>query len=347
MTPNSSHKFGFDILTERKKSANSDDDDSYEKGEYTRQNVEPYTDDAIILQSILEYSIEFGTENYFKSRQISENHLLKKCDYYTNKVYDGFKARTNMKSRVEEINPKVIESLEKLTWLELVDNESCVAKNGEPTRKYRFTKLGRMIALLLLVEKKGGQKSTSQFELYKQVYDFYCCMKHSHAKFCLIFFETCYFRGKFHQIAYSLTELLKNNSGDKYSFLNQLRFLNLVYRDLDMWNIFLDSLDVLFEVDEPTYYVVLFNLKLVIEDLHQSKCRHLKEFEVLRLKNKQDVDKSVIGGYCNNCQNFYIVIMETLHYLDLYIMHYVTNDDQYRIRCISCNEDYIDFQIIV
>ncbi len=347
MTPNPSHEFGFDILTERKKSANSEDDDSYEKGEYTRQNVEPYTDDAIILQSILEYSIEFGTENYFKSRQISENHLLKKCDYYI-ELYKGDKGKTPIKARAESINQKVTVSLGKLAYLELIDTKSCTADNGEPTQKYRFNKLGRMIGLLLLLENKRGPLSASEFdELYNQIYDFYFSMKHAHAKFCLNFFQVCYSRGKFHQIIYSLAELLKNASDDKYSFLNQLRFLNLVYRDLDMWNIFLDSLAVLFEVDETTHHVVLFNLKLVIEDLHQSKCRHLKEFEVLRLKNKQDVDKSVIGGYCNNCQNFYIVIMETLHYLDLYIMHYVTNDDQYRIRCISCNQDYIDFQMII
>ena len=61
-------KFGFEILMEIQNT--EIDEDSYERGRITKHESEQFTEDAIILQSILEYSIDFGTENYFKSRDL-------------------------------------------------------------------------------------------------------------------------------------------------------------------------------------------------------------------------------------------------------------------------------------
>jgi hypothetical protein len=198
-------------------------------------------------------------------------------------------------------------SLKKMVYLELVSSKPAIAHNNQPTEKYRFTVFGRMIGVLFVYGKKYTINDSEYEIIYNQICDYYRTLNHSHAKFCLIFFTKCYLEKKLKQIVYSILELLYDASDDKYSFLNQLRFLNLVYKDLEMWGIFLGSLDVLYEVDGSAYNLILLNLKLEIEDLHQSKCRHLKEFEVLRLEKKQAIEISVIGGYCNNCQNFSIV----------------------------------------
>lgn len=346
MRPKRNKEFGFDILTETTRQNDDDDSDSYELGQSTKQHDKPYTDDAIILQSILEYSETFGCENYFKSRKISENHLLINCDYYI-KLYQGNEAKTNKKVRIENINNRVVESLEKLAYLELIDIDECTAKNKEPTEKYRFTKFGRLIGLLFLFEKRKEIIIPQFLDMYKQIFDFYYTLNHSHAKLCLIFFEVCYFRGKFHQIILSLAELLKNANDDKNLFLNQLRFLNLIYRDLEMWDIFKSSLSLLRIDDILTYNIILFNLKLTIEEIHEVKARNLKDYEVYRLGKKQDIDKVVVEGFCNTCKRFFTVSIKTLYYLDSYITSFVSNKYDDNFKCRLCNKDYWDFQTIV
>lgn len=342
MPQNKNKDFGFNILTEQIKS--EDDSDSYESGKSTRQHQITYSDDAAILQSILEYSETYSSEKYFSVWDISKNHLLDNCKYYV-ELYKGNKSKKDVK--IKNMHTRVENSLKKLVYLELVSSKADIAHNGQPTEKYCFTKLGRLIGLLLIYGKSLTISDSEYEEIYNQIYNYYLTLNHSHAKLCLIFFTHCRISKKIRQIMYSMLELLFDASNDKNSFLNQLRFLNLVYRDMDMWNIFLDSLGTLHSHDESAYYLVLFNLKLEIEDIHQSKCRHLKQFEALRFKNKQATDIVVVGGYCNNCQNFFIVTMKTLDYLDYYIMYYVTSDDRYRIRCNSCENDYIDFQSII
>jgi hypothetical protein len=205
-----------------------------------------------------------------------------------------------------------------------------------------------MTGLLLLFENNNGPLSTSQFEeIYEQIYDVYHSMKHSHAKLCLIFFEVCYSRGKFHQIIYSLAELLKNSSYDKHLFLRQLRFLELRYIDEEMWDIFKTSLSILRQKDIAAYHIIRFNYKLEIEEKHEYKVRHLKQFENSRLENIQEIVKVVVSGYCHTCKNFFIVTMRTLDYLESHIMSVVSGNHVSDIECTSCHKDYLDFKSII
>jgi hypothetical protein len=94
LTPaNPEQRFGFDILTERKKPKYYS---GYESGESTMQHGEQYSDDAAILQSILEYSDTYGSENYFTSWEISKNHLLDNCRYYV-ELYKESKAKKGVR----------------------------------------------------------------------------------------------------------------------------------------------------------------------------------------------------------------------------------------------------------
>jgi hypothetical protein len=343
---NYNKEFGFNILTEHKKSKDNDNEDSYEMGESIKQYSEPYTDDAIILQSILEYSIGFGEEDYFKSREISENHLIEKCDYYI-RMYEGNKDKTKTKARAERINYKVVASLEKLEYLDLVDSEPSEAENHQPTQKYRFTKFGRMIGLLLFYCNSNTIDLNTYKAIFNQIRSFYNTLNHAYALFCLIFFKRCHIEGKFLYVIYSLVLLLKNASDNKYEFLNQIRFLNIFYRDLDFWNIYKNSLDELSRLDISKYRMVLYNLKLDIEEIHESKFRHLKEFERLRLEKIRHIYDVVVGGYCNTCKNFFISTMKTTHYLESYITSVISEKYVFDIKCPSCSNDYLDFQSII
>jgi hypothetical protein len=146
---------GFNIINETK--IVKDDNNSYEEGKSARVRGPIYTDDAVILQSILEYSITFGTARSFKSQDICRDHLLSNCTYYS-KLYSGYKEKTNISNRVKYSEPRVTKLLEKLVALKLIKS------NGQ-TKEYQFTKLGRLLGLLMAYKKNKGNVS----ELYEHI----------------------------------------------------------------------------------------------------------------------------------------------------------------------------------
>jgi hypothetical protein len=339
MTQSPSMEFGFNILTEHIKSNKDEDSPGYTQ-DTTNQN-KPFTDDAIILQSILEYGITFGTERYFTSRELSQTHLLDKCRYYRN-LYQG--SNCNKGARIEHMNKRVVESLKKLVYLELVNSEQYESTNKRMTEKYAFTEFGRLIGLILFYINSNTIGLDTYEAIFSQMCSFYKTMSHAHARLCLIFFYGCYFENKLHIVIYYVVRLLEDATDDKHSFLNQVRFLNIIFRDLDMWEIYKTSLNILRECDPHKHLIVLYNLKLTIEEIHEFKSRHLREFEIGRLQKIQDIDESVIEGGCNSCGGFVIVSMNTISYLESYITSVVSGKYVFDIKCNSCGNDYLDFQ---
>jgi hypothetical protein len=338
-TSNQNLNFGYNILTEVDEP--DDDENSYQEGKSTKQHNTVYTRDALILQSILKYSRLFGTENYFTSREIIKNYLFNNCSVYKgNYEHD----KTNIGSRIEYINTKITSSLEKLVYLELVESEQHFSKNHEETKMYRFTKLGGLIGLLLFWIKDDLPDFKLYEEIYTQCIQFYKTMSHSHALFCKIFFIFCYGEGKFPVIINSLNHLLKNASNDKNHFLNQIKFLAIFYRDSKMWNIYKISLEELSLRDYLKYQVVLFNLKLSIEEIHETKYLYLADFEVLRYKERQSIDKVVVGTYCNNCKHNLVTVLGSLIYLELYINSVISDEFVTDVKCPMCQKGFLDFQ---
>ncbi len=339
MTPSPRKEFGFNILTERIKSI--EDGDSSGHIQDTINQNKPYTDDAMILQSILEYGITFGTKRYFTSRELSQAHLLEKCRYYRNLYH---KSKSNRGARIEHMNRRVVENLKKLAYLELVDSKQYESTNKQMTEKYTFTEFGRLIGLILIYINSTTIGLDTYEAIFSQMCSFYKTMSHAHARLCLIFFNVCYSKNKLMVVICYLVRLLENAPDDKQSFLNQIRFLNLVFRDSDMWEIYKASLNTLRECDTSKYLIVLYNLKLTIEEIHEFKSRHLREFETGHLKKMQDVDETVIEGYCDACGSFVIASMNTIHYLESYIASELSEKYVSDFRCNSCGKGYLDFQ---
>ena len=143
-------KFGFNVLTETKDSGNKKKAGKQDSS--IKQLAEQYTNDALILQFILEYSIEFGTSSYFTSRELSKNHLLINCKYFKD-LYQDNDDRTKIGARAENINDSIVAALQKLEYLELVCVEPYVTHNKQPSEKYKFTQLGKLVALLISYKK--------------------------------------------------------------------------------------------------------------------------------------------------------------------------------------------------
>ena len=301
----SSVKFGFDILTETKAEDNMKDVEAYELGNTVKEHGKSYTDNALILQSILGYSDKIGAE-YFTRRELILNHLIKDCKVYV-EMYSGFADRTNLGFKVENIKRCIVEALNKLAYLEIVEDTPYVARNKEETKKYRFTKLGTMIHHLLFYGNKDD-KNTLAADYYEQAYlhicRYYASLNHAHAKFCLTFFKNCYPNGKFVVVIAYLANLLEEASSDKDEFLFQIKFLNLLYWDLDLVKIYEESLNDLYQTDRETHGIVMLNVKLFIEERQESKALFLGKFEVERYKMMGHTDMVVLEGFCNTCNNF-------------------------------------------
>jgi len=326
-----SKEFGFNILNERNKDTLSNNNE--ESG---------YTVDAQIMQSILEYSIDFGIVKYFKSRDLSKDHLLVKCKHYIEYYRNS---KINKRNRPENMNPKVVELLEKLKYLELVEAIPSESKNHELTEKYKFTKLGRMVAFLLLCNRTKIDKETGKEVVY-QIYDYYNSLNNSHSKFCLIFLKHCKINNYFDIVLNYMIDILLDASVDKYEFLNKIKFLNTVFFDLKMWKIFEKSLEHLSETDYHTYELFLFHLKLYLEDIEEAKSRKFKDFEIKRLEKSQELDTIVLEGCCSSCKNFTIKPMKITDYFDGYIKSYVTKRYLSYQLCSICSKGYLNFEQI-
>ena len=81
-----------------------------------------------------------------------------------------------------------------------------------------------------------------------------------------------------------MIDLLLHASTDKFEFLNNIKFVNTVFRHLEMWEVFKKSLKYLLEKQPHTYELFLFHLKLYLEDIEEAKSRNFKDFEKKRFE---------------------------------------------------------------
>ncbi len=320
------------------------DVEAYETGKTVKEHGKSYTDNALILQSILRYSDKIGSE-YFTSRELIVNHLIEDCKVYR-EMYSGFAGRTNLEFKVENIKRRIDKALNKLSYLEIVDDTRYIARNKEETKKYRFTKLGTMIQHLIFYYNTNDIKIVADHyeQIYRHICNYYASLNHAHAKFCLTFFKNCYPNGKFVIVIIYLTKLLTEASSIKDEFLFQIKFLNLLYWDLDLAKIYLESLNDLYQTNRETYGIVMLNIKLFIEERQESKAHYMDKFEVERHKMRGDIDMVVMDGFCNTCGYFYIASMKTIDYIKSLDEYHRTGTYVSKAMCVMCKKDYIDFE---
>ena len=347
-------KFGFNVLLETKqakikksrtnKKNYLTEKERYESGEITRVEEREYTDDSLIYQSILEYSIDFGITEFFRSRKISEDWLLRKCPVYI-KVYSGQKAHTKYKARAEHINPKVTECLENLKFLDLLKSRKAISDNKIETIEYGFTKLGRILGLLIKYMKLKKIDLNIVDKIYTETLTYYDDYNHSVGKFCSIFFRKCYQKDKrlFLTIINKLAEILYYATDDKMNFLSKLRNFQIFYNDPSIFQLFRESLTELGNKSQDHADMLLYHLKLEIEDIHEYKSRNLRSFEDLRYKVRTYQNKIAIEGYCNHCKQFIPCVVSLLEYLRSYIEQ---PDNSNRSECSNCLTGFLDFETL-
>lgn len=338
--------YGFNMLTETCNSNSDDSGDDFPQLDNPKIKDETkLTDNAKIYQSILKYSINFGTEKYFKNVQILKDHLLANCPVFKNK-FTGNKAKTNLRNR-EKLNGDIIDkALEKLEYLELVESKS-TRETGtkESEKEYKFTKIGRLLGLII----SNNETKQEFYNIFIQLVEIYDSMNHVYARFCSIFFRCCFKYEKFDNIIYFISNSLKDATDDKDGFIYQIKNLPTFYRNFEMWDIFKLTLNALSKLSHYEYEIFLFHLKLTIEEVHEWKCKNLKDFEKMRLEQKHEYDSVVLEAYCNTCTIEYRytpILLKTMYYLESCLESDISRRIVSKLKCTRCNEEYYNFQII-
>ncbi len=338
---------GFNIITEEKEEKEVDDN-PIPKSRSSSVKIsqgfnKEYTDDAIIYQSILQYSVVYGTEKFFKSRQLSRDHLLLKCNFYT-ELYSGSKANTPKGARVENINQRVVNFLDTLEYLGLVVSQTVQTPNKEQTREYRFTDLGQIIGSLLSYHSIRNQNTNIQ-TIYNQIQKFYSKLVSSAAIFCSIYFRGCYENNSFVNVINSLIELLENASNNKKEFTNSFENYNPELSE-KTWKIIDESLDELKnDWNIEFYFKVLYDLKLNIEKILEVKVRNWKVYEETRYLYRNYFDIVTVEGYCDNCSLYVSIGLKTREFVKSNIKHAGPNinSDNLLISCPQCSIGNLDF----
>ena len=176
--------YGFNIITEKIASSEFDEK-AYESGNQSRQDSVDYTENAQILQCILQYAIKSNPGDYFNNETICKYHLIRGCDYYIN-LYKG--DPTNDSSRFKEIKEEVSFALEQLLYLKALSSKSGDINNNLGSKSYKFTRLGKLLGFLLSY-KNDGKCSLEQ--LYRHLLDYFAEENYSYAKLCFVFLKNC------------------------------------------------------------------------------------------------------------------------------------------------------------
>jgi hypothetical protein len=170
---------------------------------------------------------------------------------------------------------------------------------------------------------------------------------YAHSKFCSIFFRKCYEKDtrifEFIIIAKFL-EILKNSSKSKTLFYTRLRKFQVFYNHRLQWKIFCSSLND-FESSSPEDAdIFLYEFKLDMEALQESKSKNRKEFERIRFCIYDNPNIITIEGYCSQCRMFTDTATELIEYFQAYIEE---PNKKVRAPCPNCkSKGGLDFETL-
>ncbi len=333
--------FGLNIITEYV--SHPFDENAYESGNDTKFHIKKYSDSAIIIQSILKFSLKLSINEYFTSSGLTE-HLVQplqsKCEFF-NKLYSGSKSKTHQGARVAE-NIEIINNiLEKLTYLELVE----ILIDPNQAKSYKFTRLGMMIGSLLLYNQ---DKSEYKRECFTRVIDFYNSINYSSAKFISIFLARCDDSIVFDQMIDKITKLLEDAPPKKDLSIYNLSNINPILTR-ESWK-FLEEAFIEFDNIDPLKYEILFyHLKLNLERIHENKSRNFSGLEEFRFLIRHYPFFAAMEGYCKNCNTYTPTSTPIIHYFRSYTNY--EDGKRYNhmnVKCpnTSCQNGFLDFEFI-
>ena len=309
--------------------------------EPTEKQITRYSQNAIIYQAILKYSITFGTREYFDLGNIAQ-YLLKECSMYENFYLDS---KTNESNKRYHVKTEIKPLLENLIFLELV--ESREANKSEMNREnelfYSFTEYGRLIGLMIKLDENISDPSIYN-EIIKQFVALRKTKNDSASLFSSLLFhkinDDLNFVKKFVD---DLTTRIKNPDFD-----DQLKFLEKVNNDIiklamsfsKLYNYFVESLEELEKIDRRKYEMFMHKFKRILERFQEIKCYDNSKFEEMRMRNRYRSCSVTVEGSCDSCNNLIYTRTRLTKFLQI-----AFNDSSTELqdRCSYCHKGKLDY----
>jgi hypothetical protein len=274
--------------------------------EALEKQIPTYSENAILYQSILKYSISFGTKEYFDLDNIAEKHLLKTCSIYQN-FYKDSNTRTKKSNRRTRVKLDIKPLLENLIFLELLESKESdkLDTNREKEFFYRFTEYGRLIGLIIKSDENINDPS-----IYNEILKQFVAFRKTKIDSASLFSSILFRKIDDWNFAKSFIEDLKTMIKDT-DFSDQLKMLEKVNHDIirhamsfsKFYNYLVDSLKELEKIDRRKYEMVMYKFKRIIERCQEIKCYDNSKFEEMRMRNRYRSCSVTIEGICDSCNN--------------------------------------------
>lgn len=326
-------EFGFELLFEK-------------KDKELNESLENLSEDAKICRGILSFwasSNDSKRDEFFRSRYIIINWLHKRCSIFLH-MYSGSTNKTKNEIKIEQINKRVVPLLDKLTFLSLLESQPAESKNHLDITEYKFTELGKLVALLLEFDESSNNDYLINM-IYDQAQKYYLDQNYSSAYFYIFFFINCYKEHKeiFKIIIHNLLCIIKDNPSDKDSILFRLKNFPILYDNSTLFKILIKSLEE-FRLKFPEYYnKFIYKLKLAVELFVERNCKNVNGFEKLRYENN-GLHSVVLEGYCSNCKYIPYQSSSMFYYFRAGIKN---PDGTIKINCPICNsENSLTFEVL-
>lgn len=288
--------------------------------------------DAALCRDILSWVINTSnptvTGDYKKFRfselgnWLIDNHKLFRQEFASSRLPKSYR----LHSRRNFIQDKI----DFLIDLGLIYKEGTVKaeKNNSRVPIYSFSKEAILLGYLIKARMHKGEKRRTAINTILSSFSFFDPGNSQH-RVLSIFVKKCMEREVFgnledDNVLYVLISCLPDQR--LFGVLRQLVFLHTKLKD-----IFVESIKELNEIDRE---LVLFQIKLDVE--REVTFFASKEWEIMRLKNIQDLANVILQGFCDKCDKVYQFKYDLFQFLDLPDTRTINIDQRPKIQTINC-----------
>jgi len=317
-----------------------------------------YTNNALLYQNILKYGLENKFSDGFRFTELA-NWLMKRNNEFRN-YYTDSQAHVPISHRVAQRRQRIQGCLEDLVNIRLVYIKTTVEalKNHDTIPLYDFTTEGYLLMWLIEIMHNDADKDAKAIQQVLNIIDSCKDNRHSYSTvFISKFFHTCNEKGVLRDairllMQDMLTSLNVDNGRDVLLFFLGLR--NSLKWILGNSQIFHETLK---QLDKDTRRIILFQLKLEIEDYyngnfklgtgikhpsgdleaHNSVAIPGEEWQLMRFTNIGNYTKVIIPGFCSKCRLERSVAFDIKKYLDTVTSSFKSNPFHIMIgKCTDC-----------
>lgn len=279
-----------------------------------------YTYSASLYQNILRYSIALKHDktNYDQSFTWWEI-----TDWLTANKNDSADKRA--KERIENPQKTIKNKLKNLVKLELLKMTEArpITKGAGTTPTYQFTDYGHLIALII---ESFTYKTSQEFTcICDEMYNLLCnifpveedsTFSTSTTIFLSKIIKKCKEKGVFDQIVMLFSDTLTQNTRHIVKIVDLFRRVIMFgFKDKMTRNAFKMLFDeTINELDFDIKRLVLYNLKLDIENKMKESVQYRDAYEIARYRLRGIEDTVAVEGYCWICDRYISTHTELLDY---------------------------------